>query len=161
MSTIKTSSQIKNTLRLALLATTLSTGMLTMASAQTTPAVPAPTATPMPPVAPMAAAETFFIGKLQPSAWLASDAMDEPVLNMQKEKIGEVNDLIVDGDGKVVAAVVGIGGFLGMGEKDVAITFRAIRMSRNENGKAMLVVDVTKDALKAAPAYKPTTSAQR
>ena len=150
-------SKIKTTLRLALLATTISVGALSVASAQTAP-VPAPMTTPVPPMAPVLSPDTFFSGKLLPANWLASDAMDEPVHNLQKEKIGEVNDLIVDGDGKVVAAVIGIGGFLGMGEKDVAITYKAIQVVRDEKGKATLILDVSKAALKAAPAYKSVTT---
>ena len=155
-------STIKNNLRVALLATAISAGMLSMASAQTAPApVPAPASTPVPPLAPAVVPSTFFNETLQPSSWLASDTMNVSVHNLQKEKIGEVNDLVVDGDGRVVAAIIGIGGFLGMGEKDVAITFKAIRMSRDEKGKALLVLDVSKDALKTAPAYKPITTAKR
>lgn len=148
MSLIKNASRTSNTLRLALLATAVSVGMFSVVTAQTVPPTP-PTLT----------SETFFTGKLQPANWLASSAMDEPVLNLQKEKIGELNDLVIDGDGKVVAAVVGVGGFLGMGEKDVAINIRAIRMSHDEKGTTSLVLDVTKDALKAAPAYKAITTA--
>lgn len=155
-------SKTQNTLRLALLASVVSLGMFSSASAQTAPPlVPAPSSTPVPPLAPSLTPDTFFSGKLQPANWLASDAMNEPVHNLQKEKIGEVNDLVIDGDGKVVAAVVGIGGFLGMGEKDVAISIRALRMNHDEKGKTLLVLDVSKDALKSAPTYKPVTTAKR
>ena len=154
-------SKTQNTLRLALLASAVSLGMLSAVSAQTAPPlVPAPTSTPVPPLAPSLTGEIFFGGKLQPANWLASDAMNEPVHNLQKEKIGEVNDLVIDGDGKVVAAVIGIGGFLGMGEKDVAINIRAVRMNHDEKGKTLLVLDVSKDALKAAPTYKPMKTAK-
>lgn len=155
-------SQIKNTLRLALVASTLSLGTLSPVLAQTaTPLAPTPSATPMPPIIPALLPDTFYSGKLLPTNWLASDAMDTSVHNLQKEKIGEVNDLIIDGDGRVVAAVVGIGGFLGMGEKDVAITFSALRITRDEKGAALLAVDASKEALKAAPTYKPMTLAKK
>jgi len=121
-------SPIKNTLRLALVASALSLGTLSPVLAQTaTPPVPAPNSTPTPPIIPALLPDTFYSGKLLATNWLASDTMDTSVHNLQKEKIGEVKDLIIDGDGRVVAAVVGIGGFLGMGEKDVAITFSAKR----------------------------------
>ena len=162
MSLIKTSSSMQSTLRLALLASAVSLGMVSAISAQTAPPlVPAPSSTPVPPVAPGLTPDTFFSAKLQPASWLASDAMNEPVHNLQKEKIGEVDDLVIDGDGKVVAAIIGIGGFLGMGEKDVAINIRAIRMNQDEKGKTLLVLDISKDALKAAPAYLPVITAKR
>lgn len=155
-------SQIKTTLRLALVASALSLGTLVPVLAQTaTPPVPAPSSTPTPPIIPALMPDTFYSGKLLATNWLASDAMNVSVHNLQKEKIGEVNDLILDGDGRVVAAVVGIGGFLGVGEKDVAITFTAIRMTRDEKGKAVLALDVSKEALKAAPTYKPMTLAKK
>jgi hypothetical protein len=155
-------SQIKNTLRFALVASALSLGALSPVLAQTaTPLVPAPSSTPTPPIIPALMPDTFYSGKLLPTNWLASDTISTSVHNLQKEKIGEVNDLIIDGDGRVVAAVIGIGGFLGMGEKDVAITFSAIRMTRDEKGKAVLALDVSKEALKAAPTYKPMTLAKK
>ena len=157
----KTFHPMQTSMRLALCAAAVSLGMLSAASAQTAaPTVPAPSTIPVPPISSGQISETFFSGRLQPSSWRASDAMDEPVLNLQKEKIGEVNDLLIDRDGKVVAAIIGIGGFLGMGEKDVAIAIAAIRMNRDEKGKALLVVDVSKDALEAAPAYKIMTTAK-
>jgi PRC-barrel domain len=151
----------RNALRLVLLASTVCLSMISAAPAQTAPPlVPAPSSTPTPPPVVSLIVDTFFSGKLMPANWRASDAMNEPVHNLQKEKIGEVNDLVIDGDGKVVAAVIGIGGFLGMGEKDVAINIRAVRMNHDEKGKTLLVLDVSKDALKAAPAYKPMKTAK-
>jgi PRC-barrel domain len=137
-------------LRIALVASTLTLALGTLALAQTAPVSPTPA---MP-------SATFYTGPMQSTGWRSSDVLDEPVLNLQREKIGEVSDLIVDGEGRVVAAVIGVGGFLGMGEHDVAVTYRALRMTRNEKGKAQLSVDVTKETLKAAPAFKAVKSAK-
>jgi PRC-barrel domain len=157
MPLIQDLSQIQQSLRLTLLATAVSLATLSAASAQMSPA---PSTTPMPAIAPSVMQDTFFNTPLQAKSWLASDAMDEPVQNLQQEKIGEVKNLVIDGDGKVVAAIVGIGGILGMGEKDVAINIKAIRMNANADGKILLVLDVSKDVLKSAPAYKPTITAK-
>jgi PRC-barrel domain len=141
-------------LRIALAASALTLGLTTIALAQTAPAAPAisqPTA---------AAMEKFYTGPMQATTWRSSDVMDQPVLNLQRERIGEVSDLIIDGEGRVVAAVVGVGGFLGMGEHDVALSYRAIKMTRDEKGKALLSADVTKETLKSAPKFKAVKSAK-
>ncbi len=72
-----------------------------------------------------------------------------------------MKDLLIDPDGRVVAAIIGVGGFLGMGERDVAVSYRAIKLSRDDKGKPLFVVDVTKETLKAAPVYKSMRSAKR
>jgi hypothetical protein len=69
--------------------------------------------------------------------------------------IGEVNDVVLDWNGQVKAVVLGVGGILGMGEKDVAIditTLQRVRESADSN-EWFLVVNSTKDALSQAPAY--------
>ena len=69
-------------------------------------------------------------------------------------KIGEIMDVLVDREGKITALIVGVGGFLGMGEKDVAIPFNAVQVTSKDNNKWYLVMNSTKDALKAAKGFK-------
>jgi hypothetical protein len=61
--------------------------------------------------------------------------------------------VLVGKDGKVEAFVISVGGFLGVGEKDVAVPFNAIRAAE-KNGKWYLTMSATKDSLKAAHGYK-------
>ena len=68
-------------------------------------------------------------------------------------KIGEITDVLVGKDGKVEAFIVSVGGFLGVGEKDVAVPFSAVH-GTEKNGKWYLTMNSTKDALKAAHGYK-------
>lgn len=68
-------------------------------------------------------------------------------------KIGEIKDVLVDRDGKITALIVAAGGFLGMGEKDVAVPFTAVKHT-TKDGKVYLTLDTTKDVLKAAPGLK-------
>jgi hypothetical protein len=77
----------------------------------------------------------------------------QSVYDPSDNKIGDVSDLLMQKDGKVVAAVIGVGGLLGVGEKDVVIPFGSMRMTNKDN-KTYLVLDTTKDALKAAPGFK-------
>jgi sporulation protein YlmC with PRC-barrel domain len=81
-----------------------------------------------------------------------TDWYKQDVYDPSNNKIGEVMDVLVSPEGKVSALIVGVGGFLGMGEKDVAVPFDAIKHTARDN-KVYLTMDTTKDALKAAPGF--------
>jgi sporulation protein YlmC with PRC-barrel domain len=66
---------------------------------------------------------------LQGSTWRASKVVGLSVYNDSNEKIGSINDLLVDKSGNVKAAVIGVGGFLGMGAHLVAVSFDKIKFS--------------------------------
>jgi sporulation protein YlmC with PRC-barrel domain len=68
-------------------------------------------------------------------------------------KIGEISDVLLNKEGKVDAFMIAVGGFLGVGEKDVAIPFDAVH-GTEKNGKWYLTMNATKDALKNARGYK-------
>jgi sporulation protein YlmC with PRC-barrel domain len=80
------------------------------------PATPAATTTDA------AGAKMMLKGK-----WRASKLMGLDVYNEANEKLGDVNELILDKDGKVNAVVIGVGGFLGMGEHDIAVTMDKLK----------------------------------
>ena len=69
-------------------------------------------------------------------------------------KIGEIMDVLLDANGKTTALVVGVGGFLGIGEKDVLVPFNAVRATNKDNNKWYLVMNTTKDELKNAKGFK-------
>ena len=73
--------------------------------------------------------------------------------------VGEVNDVVLDWDGSVKAVVLGVGGFLGMGEKNVAIEMASLRKARESNDATdwFLVVNSSKELLASAPAYTSNT----
>jgi|tagenome__1003787_1003787.scaffolds.fasta_scaffold20959684_4 sporulation protein YlmC with PRC-barrel domain len=76
------------------------------------------------------------------------------VYDPSDNKIGEIMDVLVDKDGKATALIVGVGGFLGMGEKDVAVPFNAVQVTNRDNNKWYLVMNTTKDALKSAKGFR-------
>ena len=82
----------------------------------------------------------------------ASALLNENVVNSANESIGDVNDVMLDKDGKVAAIIVGVGGFLGLGEKDVALTFDQLKFTNNGND-LVVTSNATKESLQAAPAY--------
>jgi sporulation protein YlmC with PRC-barrel domain len=59
--------------------------------------------------------------------WRASKLMGLDVYNDANEKLGDINELILDKDGKVSAVVIGVGGFLGMGEHDIAVSMDKLK----------------------------------
>ena len=69
--------------------------------------------------------------------------------------VGEVNDVVLNWDGSVKAVVLGVGGFLGMGEKNVAIEMSSLRKAREsmDSNDWFLVVNTSKEMLTNAPAY--------
>jgi sporulation protein YlmC with PRC-barrel domain len=77
----------------------------------------------------------------------------QSVYDPSDNKIGEVADVLVSDDGRVEALIIGVGGFLGAGEKDVAVPFSAVKGTK-KNDKWYLVMNTTKDALKSAPGFK-------
>lgn len=105
------------------------------------------------------AAPVTFIEKQQAGEWLAHRLVGTKVLNAQAEEIGDVKDVVVDKTGAVAAVVVGVGGFLGIPEKLVAVPYNAIQIGDVVQSSRVVVLDATKDALKAAPAYAATDPA--
>jgi sporulation protein YlmC with PRC-barrel domain len=88
-----------------------------------------------------------------PQSVTVTDWYKRSVYDSSNNKIGEIMDVLLSQDGKVNALIIGVGGFLGMGEKDVAVPFDAVKHTVKD-GKTYLTLDSTKDALKAAPGLK-------
>ena len=94
---------------------------------------------------------TQLITTLPDEALPISDYYNQNVYDVRDTKIGEVNDLLVD-NGKVNAVIIGVGGFLGVGEKNVAVAFPSLKLAEKD-GKRYLVLNTTKEALKSPPGY--------
>jgi sporulation protein YlmC with PRC-barrel domain len=73
------------------------------------------------------------------------------VYDPAKDKIGTIDDVVISDGGQIQGFIVGVGGFLGVGEKDVAVAYTAVHAEMKDNAW-YLTIDTTKDALKAAPA---------
>jgi hypothetical protein len=86
-----------------------------------------------------------------PGLLLGSEIKGSKVINLQKEKIGEIEELLVEpASGLIRFAIIGVGGFLGMGETRVAVPWTAFVITK-ESDKPKYVLDATKDMLKNAP----------
>jgi ribosomal 30S subunit maturation factor RimM len=102
---------------------------------------------------------TAATSSLSTTHWLASDIYKADVYDNAEDKIGVVTDLIMDSGGNVAMAVVGVGGFLGAGKKEVAVPFKDLKVVTRDN-KDWLVLNQTKEELKMAPAYDKKTNSQ-
>jgi sporulation protein YlmC with PRC-barrel domain len=78
-----------------------------------------------------------FMTQMQPNQMMASKLIGTNVISANNESIGDVNDVILDRDGQVMAVVVGVGGFLGIGEKDVAVPLKSLEFATREQVNAM------------------------
>ena len=82
------------------------------------------------PIAPKQSAQ--FLTEQKPDELLASKLIGKPAVDSQDETIGNVNDLVTDRSGKVIGALIGVGGFLGIGEKHVAVRFEDLKFTRDD-----------------------------
>lgn len=89
-------------------------------------------------------------------AMLVTRVIGSSVFTAGDENVGDVNDLIFDNNGTIQAAVIGVGGFLGMGEKDVAVPLNQINAMRDENNTIKLTVTASREELEKAPAFDKT-----
>ena len=96
-----------------------------------------------------------FVAKQQQDQWTASTLIGQPVISSSGDKVGDVNDLVFNPNGKLAAIVVGVGGFLGVGEKNVAIPVSRAITDGKKSSDVVVHVNFTKDALEKAPSYKP------
>lgn len=88
--------------------------------------------------------------------WLASLFIGQSVTNDAGESVGSINDLLFDKTGRIHSVVIGVGGFLGIGEKNVAMSYSALSTTADNKGKRVVRLSVSKEQLKAAPDFKPT-----
>jgi sporulation protein YlmC with PRC-barrel domain len=102
-------------------------------------------------VAPSAQSQT--LSTLPPDASTVTNWYRQNVYDPSDTKIGEITDVLVNRDGKIDAFMVSVGGFLGIGEKHVAVPFDNVQATERK-GERRLTMNTTKDALKTAAGYK-------
>lgn len=100
-----------------------------------------------------ASADDALMTTMPGDAITVTDWYKQDVYDPSNNKIGEIEDVLIDKSGKISAVIISVGGFLGMDTKDVAAPFSAIHATMKDN-KWWLTMNTTKDALKSAPGYK-------
>lgn len=103
------------------------------------------------PTAPESATPPFLtvLGSSQTETILGRD-----VRSKANENIGRIVDVLVDRSGKVRAAVVDFGGFLGVGSRKIAVDWSALKFASGDDGRNTVTLDLTREQMKAAPEYK-------
>ena len=107
---------------------------------------------------PAAKPEAKFVNSQRQDQYLASKFKGTDVIGTDDKKIGDVSDILFDKDGKIEAYVVGVGGFLGIGSKDVALAptaFQVVPGDKSKNESDKLRLSMTKDQLKEAANFEP------
>ena len=97
------------------------------------------------------------MSSLPSDSWTITNYYKQDVYDKSKSTVGKIDDVLIDKSGKITTLMVGVGGFLGIGEKDVALPFAAVKSEKKDN-KWYLTVDETKDSLKTAAGYKYDSS---
>ena len=93
---------------------------------------------------------------------LATEIMGKQVYSSSAsdaEHIGDVNNFVIGDNGQINAVIIGVGGFLGIGEKNVAVNFAELEWVTAEDGTERFVLPTTKEALEAAPTFQTRDSA--
>jgi sporulation protein YlmC with PRC-barrel domain len=108
------------------------------------------------PATPTNAAQTgSYLTEQSPDQVSANTYIGQSVYNGKNESIGKVTDLIMQKQGGIVAAIIGVGGFLGIGQKNVAVPINNVTVTQNTpDGTVKLTTSETVATLKAAPEFK-------
>jgi sporulation protein YlmC with PRC-barrel domain len=150
-----------------LMATAASGLMLSTALAQTPPADSPPAGSPPAASQDMskpadaskpatASTDQQVVTSQRPDQFLASKFSGTDVMGADDKKVGDVSDVLFDKDGKILAYVVSIGGFLGIGSKNVAMAPNAFQVVKGTNGESdKLKITMSQEQLKQMASFEP------
>lgn len=94
-----------------------------------------------------------FVSSEQPGEMSHSSLIGLKIKNAAGEIVGDINYLVIDPKGQVTTVVIGVGGVLGIAEKNVGVPFSALAISLDANRNLQARLDVTKAALQTAPSF--------
>lgn len=111
------------------------------------------------------AADTEMTGEAYMDGWVeismaggdfsAEELIDADVVNAKNDTVSSIDDLILNEDGSIQAVIMDVGGFLGIGEKSVEVSFDELTILKQENGEDIKVyMNTTEDALNSMPEYE-------
>src|SRR5215211_6005718 len=101
-----------------------------------------------------------FITQQSSGQWRASKLVGVDVYGTDNAKIGDIREVLLNRDGAAEAVVIGVGGFLGIGEKDVAVPFKALEWGTEPRTAATSIVPSAPapDAVPPVPTAPGTTT---
>jgi sporulation protein YlmC with PRC-barrel domain len=91
--------------------------------------------------------------------WLGSNLIGAKVVSASNETIGRVANLVINDDGAIESVVIAVGGVLGVGAKEVAVTYRSLNITRTKTGDAIdhVTLAATKSDMRHAAEFKTLT----
>jgi len=142
----------------------LASAIILPALAQQTP-TPAPATPPAPPAAtpapaPRAQTTTTTAPMATTGQWRASKLIGLNVYNDQNEKLGDINEILLDQSGKATGVVIGVGGFLGMGQREILVTMDKLKFV-NEPVRTTATTTTTPATTTTATGDRATTATTR
>ena len=95
----------------------------------------------------------FFVYE-EDNQYRSTKLVGHTVVNSQDETLGDINDLVISSEGDFEGVIIGVGGFLGIGEKNVGVRFDDLTITENvEAGDLKLTLNTTRDELENAPEF--------
>jgi len=94
-----------------------------------------------------------FVTQQPTNEWSTRVFLGETVQNTAGETLGKIHDFVFDRSGHISTVVIAVGGFLGMGEKEVAVPFNALNVRTGSDSKRLIVVSLSAEAIKQAPQF--------
>lgn len=97
-----------------------------------------------------------FLSVQASNQWLSTQLVGLPVYDSANEKIGAISNLVIDQSGTIQAVVVGVGGFLGVGTKDIAVSLNKMTIIR-ESGGEKAIAGLSRPEIELAPSFQVYT----
>jgi sporulation protein YlmC with PRC-barrel domain len=97
-----------------------------------------------------------FLSVQASNQWLSTQLIGLSVYDSANENIGKIGDLVIDQSGAIQAVVVGVGGFLGVGAKDIAISLNKMEIVRDRTS-SKAIVKLSKPEIELAPSFQEYT----
>jgi sporulation protein YlmC with PRC-barrel domain len=101
----------------------------------------------------LANAAPGFINNQTETQILATALIGQTVYNNAEESLGDINDVLIDTSGETLAVIIGVGGFLGIGEKNVAVPYAALQTIQDSDANLRLVLDANREEIENAPEF--------
>lgn len=96
-----------------------------------------------------------------PSGLLASNIIGSTVYSQDNQSIGDINDIILSQEGQPSQVIVGVGGFLGIGEKNVVLDMSKLQIAATEDGSVKIVTQTSQDELRDMPPFMRPAAEQQ
>jgi hypothetical protein len=136
-------------------------GATTLASAQEAgapgPSLPGPSQPG--PSQPLRATGGAYPARQDTSQWLGSNLIGAKVVSAANETIGRITNLVINDEGAIESVVIAVGGLLGVGAREVAVTYRSLAIIRTKAGDAIdhVTLAATRSDMRQAAEFKTLT----